>query len=65
MSFVSAKPARSVAIAVKDAVSAIAAVFANLAAAAAAANAVENHRQPDAADLRRLGLEGVTFRLNA
>lgn len=62
MSVLSARPAVMV---VKHAVADVANVFASFIAAAAAANAVENNRQPDEADLRQLGLEGVTFRLQA
>jgi len=39
-------------------------LFATIAAASAAAHAVENRRQPAAADLRQLGLEGARFNLN-
>ena len=36
--------------------------FALLAAAGAAAHALENHRQPAAADLAELGMTGVRFK---
>lgn len=42
--------------------SAVRDVLASVSAAGAAANAVENHRQPDAADLAVLGIEGARFK---
>lgn len=59
------KSASSVLSGLKHVVSEIGHMLSTFAAASAAANAVENHRQPDVADLRRLGLEGVTFRVSA
>ncbi len=43
-------------------VSAISTSFALLAAAGAASQAVELHRQPDEADLQKLGMSGVSFK---
>ena len=62
MSVLSVQP---IVMAVKHAVVEVAHIVSSFAAAAAAAKAVDNNRQPAEADLRQLGLEGVTLRLNA
>lgn len=46
---------------VKTALRRVRDVFAAIAAAGAVANAVENHRRPNAQDLKELGLERVDF----
>jgi len=59
-----AKSTQTIVADIKKGLSAIADWSATFAAAAGAATALENHRQPAPADLRRLGLDGVKFRLN-
>lgn len=65
MTISTSKFAASVLSNLKSFMSEIGHMLSTFAAASAAANAVENHRQPDAADLRRLGIAGVTFKMNA
>ncbi len=55
-------PIPSLKDAVKAVASAISASFTLLAAAGAASQAVELHRQPDEADLQKLGMSGVSFK---
>ena len=56
------KSAPSILHAVKAIFSGIAGTLAMIAAAGSAASAVEVGRQPDAADLRTLGMAGVSFK---
>ncbi len=62
MSDTSIKATSTITWAAKSVFSVIAMVFSTLAAAGSAANAVENHRQPKEAALRKLGMEGVRFK---
>lgn len=48
--------------AVKSVLSGLGRFYASFVAAGAVANALDNHRQPKAADLAVLGLEGVQFK---
>jgi len=64
MSVLAVKSAPQVLSAVKAALSAVGDVFATIAAAGAVSHALENRRQPAAADLKILGLDRVTFNVN-